>query len=168
MDLARVKREIVIMVQKYKYILLVLTVGVLLLMIPGKPSIEKEMNDNDSIVPSEPDFAQQLSETLSNIHGAGKVMVMLSQEQGERIIYQTDSDYTQRDGSTDTKTQTIIIKDKDRNESGLIYQRNPPIYHGAIVIAEGASDPTVKLALIDAVSKLTGLGADRISVIKMK
>jgi stage III sporulation protein AG len=36
------------------------------------------------------------------------------------------------------------------------------------VVCQGADDPVVKLLIVDAVSKVTGLGADKISVMKMK
>ena len=47
-------------------------------------------------------------------------------------------------------------------------QVNPPTYLGAIIICEGADDANIRLAVVDAVSKVTGLGANRISVLKMK
>jgi stage III sporulation protein AG len=39
---------------------------------------------------------------------------------------------------------------------------------GAIVVCQGGDQPTVRLAILDAVSKVTGLGADKISILKMK
>jgi stage III sporulation protein AG len=36
------------------------------------------------------------------------------------------------------------------------------------VICQGAADPAVRLAVVEAVADATGLGADRISVLKMK
>jgi stage III sporulation protein AG len=65
-------------------------------------------------------------------------------------------------------SDTVIITDSSRNESGLIRQVNPPVYLGAIVLCQGGDRPSVRLAIVDAVSKVTGLGADRISVLKMK
>ena len=109
-----------------------------------------------------------MEDILSCVEGAGQVKVMLSISKGESSVYQTDSSYSQSENNTDTRTQTIIVSDNNRNESGLVYQKNPPVYQGAIVLAEGAEDPQVKLAIVDAVMDVTGLGADRISVLKMK
>ena len=39
---------------------------------------------------------------------------------------------------------------------------------GAIVVCQGGDNATVRLAIIEAVSNVTGLGADKISVLKMK
>ena len=60
------------------------------------------------------------------------------------------------------------MTDNQRAESGLVCQRFPPIYKGAIIVAEGGDLASVKLAIVDAVSDATGLGADKISVLKME
>jgi stage III sporulation protein AG len=93
---------------------------------------------------------------------------MLSISQSEKTIYQTDSTYSQSDDHADSRTQTILISDNQRNETGLVHQKHSPVYQGAIVLAEGADLASVKLAIVDAVSDITGLGADKISVLKMK
>ena len=41
-------------------------------------------------------------------------------------------------------------------------------YLGAVVVCDGADSATVRLRIMQAVSALTGLGSDKISVIKMK
>ena len=110
----------------------------------------------------------QLEELLCYLKGAGKVKVMLSVAKGEQIIYQTDSTYSNHENSSDTRTQTILTTDSERNETGLIHQKNPPVYLGAVVLAQGAENPVVKLAIVEAVSNVTGLGTDKISVLKMQ
>ena len=111
---------------------------------------------------------EKLASILSQVDGAGKVQVILTAAAGEEIIYQTNNDLTSNDESNSTDVDTVTITDSERNQTGLIRQVNPPIYQGAIVVCQGADDPTVQLAIVDAVSKLTGLGANRISVLKMK
>jgi stage III sporulation protein AG len=139
------------------------------MMIPSRESASGPKTESESKeVLQNVDLATELSEILSNVQGAGKVKVMLTESEGERTLYQTDTTYSQSDTNTNTKTQTILITDNDRNETGLIHQKNPPIYRGAVVLAQGADEPTVRLAIVDAVSKVTGLGADKISVLKMK
>jgi len=70
--------------------------------------------------------------------------------------------------TTITRITTITVTGTNRNEEGLIKQINPPTYLGAIIICQGADSASVRLAIVDAVSKLTGLGADSIAVLKMK
>ena len=110
----------------------------------------------------------QLEDILCQIEGAGRVSVMLSIAQGERMIYQTDNTHSKSEDSADTRTQTIVVSDSQRNENGLVQQKYPPIYQGAIILAQGANLPSVKLAIVEAVCDITGLGSDKISVLKMK
>ena len=152
---------------KYKYVILILIIGMLFMLQPSKE--EKEVPQVETVaIQAQEELCRQLEEILMNMYGAGDVMVMLSESQGESTIYQTDTTSSVGDKGTDTKTQTILITDSQRNEAGLVYQKNPPVYQGAIIIAQGADQPSVKLAIVDAVSKITGLGANKISVLKMK
>ena len=169
MELKKWSGSIKTWIAKYKYALIVLLVGLLLMMIPSRePASGLKTESESKEVLKNVDLATELSEILSNVQGAGKVKVMLTESEGERTLYQTDTTYSQSDTNTNSKTQTILITDSDRNETGLIHQKNPPIYRGAVVLAQGADEPTVRLAIVDAVSKVTGLGADKISVLKMK
>ena len=83
-------------------------------------------------------------------------------------VYQTNDDVSVSDGNSTTQISTVLITGADREEYGLVRQVNPPVYKGAVVVCQGADDPKVQLAIVDAVSTVTGLGADRISVLKMK
>ena len=169
MDIVKLKNRITEAIGKYKYVGIVLLAGVILMMLPGK-DIQNTAKPLQQTTEStgENSLQEQLEKILGEIAGAGKVKVMLAVAQGERIIYQTDSAYTQSENNTDSRTQTILITDSNRNETGLVHQKNPPVYQGAIVLAQGADNPSVKLAIAEAVSDITGLGTDRISILKMR
>ena len=153
--------------EKYKYVWIVLCVGILLMLVPGNKDTPEAADAIPEATQPEDSVEERLEAILSQMNGAGKVRVMLSVYQGEQTIYQTDSDHSQSEHGTDSRTQTILITDKNRNETGLVHQINPPKYLGAIVLCQGADDPVVKLSIVEAVGKITGLGADRISVLKM-
>ena len=72
------------------------------------------------------------------------------------------------DSGNSAKTETVIVTDGQRTESGLVSQVNPPSYLGAIVVCQGADSPAIKYAITQAVAKITGLGTDAICVLKMK
>ena len=168
MDFLKHKKRITEAILKYKYVWIVLLAGMMLMMIPERKE-ERQNQQSQQVVSAVPESVRdQLETILCHISGAGRVEVMLTVAQGEHIIYQTDSTYTQGENTTDTRTQTILVTDSQRNETGLVRQKNPPIFQGAIILAEGADRPTVKLAIVEAVADVTGLGADRISVLKMK
>ena len=169
MDIIKLKSRISDAVGKYKYVWIVLAAGMVLMMIPGKSdqTAHKEAQQSD-FAAEESSMEDQLEEILGQIDGAGEVKVMLGVAQGERIVYQTDSTHSQSDADTDTRTQTILVTDSERNETGLVHKIDPPVYRGAIVLAHGADNSTVRLAIVNAVSNVTGLGADKISVVKMR
>ena len=154
-------------VTKYKYAALVLVIGVGLLLLPNKNTKQGEpvvaINTETQSV-----NADALAQILKTVDGAGEVQVMLSVGAGEKTVYQTDTDMTADGESSSTKTQTVLTTDSQRNETGLISQINPPEYLGAIVVCEGADNSAVRLALTQAVAKITGLGSDKICVLKMK
>ena len=169
MDFEKIRKRINDLFDKYKYVCLVLLVGIVLMIIPGRKLQSEQIVKEENIVATEEiSMEHKIENILSCVKGAGQVKVMLSIAKGECSVYQTDSSYVQSDNNTDTRTQTILVTDNNRNETGLIYQKNPPVYQGAIVLAQGADDPKVKLAIVDAIMDVTGLGADRISVLKMQ
>ena len=112
--------------------------------------------------------SELLGDILSQIHGAGKVQVMLTVASGEETHFQTDIKQSNSEQTDSSQSDTVIITDADRNQAGLIKQINPPVYRGAIIVCQGADSASVRLAIVDAVAKVTGLSADRICVLKMK
>ena len=109
-----------------------------------------------------------MSQLLSNVEGAGQVEVMLTIASGEEVIYQIDENRSIADSSNNNNSHTVTVTNSDRDQEGLVKQVNPATYKGAIILCQGANDPTVRLQIVEAVSKITGLGANCISVLKMK
>ena len=168
MDWTAIKHWLVDFLRKYKYVAIIFIAGLILMLLPSGKSDSSDATvitkETDSIMTLE----QQLSEFLSYVKGAGEVKVILTVSAGEETFYQTNDDYSAGNDSSSTRTDTVTVTDAERNETGLIRQVNPPTYLGAIVVCQGADSPAVRLAIIEAVSKATGLGSDRISVLKMK
>lgn len=154
-------------IKKYRFVTLILIIGLILITLPV-PSQEKTITTVDSTGEPELSLDEQLVSVLEKIHGAGKVDVLLSIASGEEILYQTNYEETSDADSTKKRSEVITVTDSERNQNGLIRQRIAPSYQGAIIICQGADDPVVRLSIVDAVSKLTGLGANKISVLKMK
>lgn len=143
--------------RKYRYVLLVLLAGLALMLLPGPAETAQEPVQ---LLP-EPETANmetRLEAILGRISGAGEVAVMLTESAGETVIYQTDGE----------NGDTVLVTDAQRNEEGLVRSREPPRYLGAVVVCRGADSAAVRLAIVEAVSNVTGLGSDRISVLKME
>lgn len=154
--------------KKYKYPLIVLLVGIILMVIPTGSKKQTQGNMPEATEAFQVSTEEKLAEILSSIKGAGNVKVMLTIQAGEEYFYQADTNATQSDATSSTTTDTVILTDKNRTQSPLIRQILGPKYQGAIILCTGANDPSVKLSIIDAVSKITGLGSDKISVLELK
>ena len=111
---------------------------------------------------------QQLSNLLSQMEGAGKVQVLLTQATGEKTTYQADSDSSTGQSSETERTDTVLVTDSSRNQTGLVCRVDPPTYLGAVVLCQGAENSAVRLAITEAVANATGLGYHKITILKMK
>lgn len=157
-------KQLIQLLKKYKYALIVVCIGLLLMWIPGRETADTGQSKPAESMPVEKELAVKLEQILSKIQGAGEVKVLLSESRGEKIIYQTDTS-----GSGDNlRVDTVILTDSQREQSGLTQTVLAPEYLGAIIVCQGADRADVRLAIVEAVSDLTGLGADKISVLKMK
>ena len=145
---------------KYKYPILVVLVGLGLLLLPTR---ETEMPPVPVETVREASLEQRLEELLGQIEGAGTVRVLLTEDVGRETVWQTD---VQSDADS-VREDTVILEDSDRNEIGLVRRTTEPSYRGAVILCQGADAPSVKLAIVEAVRCVTGLGADQISVQKM-
>ena len=163
MDFRNRSKELIEKIKQYKYVALTIGIGLIFMLIPFSPGEKSTEAERIESFP-EQTVEERLAEILSRVKGAGNVEVLLTCSAGEEYVYQTNSDKS----DNSMKIETVIITDAGRAENGLICQVKSQVYRGAIVVCQGADDPTVKLLLVDAVSKVTGLGTDKISVLKMK
>lgn len=166
MDTGVPKRRINDWFFKYKYPILVVLVGLGLMLLPtGGP--EEPVPDPVETTAVE-SLEARLEALLSQIQGAGRVRVLLTEESGRETLYQTDST-SESDGASGRRTDdTVLVEDGTRAETGLIRQTLEPTYRGAVVLCQGADQAAVRLAIVEAVRCVTGLRTDQISVQKMK
>ena len=101
---------------------------------------------------------------LSSMDGVGRVELMLTTSGSEEIFYQTD---TRVSGDTREET-TVFSSTQSTQKTPVVTKTKSAPYLGAVVVCDGADSATVRLRIMQAVSALTGLGSDKISVIKMK
>ena len=152
---------------KYRYVLLILLAGLVLMMLPeGEKKTEPVQTAVQQQAP--PDLQTSLANILGKIDGAGKVEVLLTEAVGPKTHYQMDEDSSADENSRDIRRETVVITGADREEIGLVLHIDAPVYQGAIVLCQGADSAGVRLAIVEAVANATGLGSDKISVLKMK
>ena len=95
---------------------------------------------------------------LSDIQGAGKTRVVLTLKSGSQILAQN----VERDGERSPPPPSRWDRGGDGGGGAPLHSDAP--VSGALVVCPGGGDPAVQLRLLEAVSALTGLGSDRISI----
>ena len=130
-------------------------------------------DDNDS---SEDELETKLEGILSKMEGVGKVSVMITYSKGSEIVpMQNETSKISSTQETDSDGGTRVIEETDKTTE-IIYSNGSnietqtvinPVVRGAIVIAEGASNATVKSNIVSAVEAITGLATYKVQVFEM-
>ena len=160
-------RKLLPLVQKYKWILLALLAGVLLLLWPSGESKEKsssETAETGSVCFDLEELEDRIAKTLSKIEGAGDVSLVLTVKGGIECIYAVDTEYSEESDAYEENTTTVLISTGSGTEEAAVVQQVYPEFQGALVVCEGGDDPVIKLLITQAVSALTGLRTDKITV----
>ena len=152
---------------RYRYVLLVVGLGILMMLIPTGSRQESQSELPPEPLTEERFVDEELADILSQIKGVGRVRVMLTEATAAETVYQTDRDSTESADSTTLRTETVIIS-VGNSDNGLVRTITPPTYLGAIIVCQGGDNPSVRLAVAQAVSVVTGISMDRITVLKMK
>lgn len=169
MEIKLIKDKALRFAQKYQYVILIVVIGLALLVLPSRK--QKQNNSTLSAQKQEQQgdkLENMLSVLLSKISGAGRVEVLLTLHTGEEYTFQTNESSNSSQDTVSKQTDTVTITDSGHNQTGLIRKTLAPTYRGAVIICEGAENPTVRLAIVEAVANATGLSTNRISVLKMK
>lgn len=126
---------------------LILIIGTVIILFSGI----KPKSENTNIMGSEniKREEERLSEILSQIDGAGNVSVMISYEST-----------MEKDIAYDGTNERAITSGGDV----LVRKELYPKVKGVIVIADGAANPGIKQSIKEAVTAVTGAGANRVCV----
>lgn len=141
-------------------------------------STEQQMEVNDRTTERRDALEQRMIEVLSKIRGAGRVDVLVTYETNGEIvtatIRQTDEDVKDANGTAGNETSRSLreVTEPATVETGngyapIVLYEKEPIVRGVVVVAEGASDLSVRAKLQAAVHAATGIPIDRIEVFEM-
>lgn len=131
--------------------------------------VQEDISEKDEL-------EQKLEDILSKMEGVGNVSVMITYIQSSEVIpmqnvnstvsttQETDSDGGTRIVEQTDTSKEIIYTDGTNIETQTVIN---PIVKGAIVIAEGASNATVKTNIVSAVEAITGLATYKVQVFEM-
>jgi len=147
---------------KYRYALLAVAAGALLLLLPtgsgGKEEAPREEQAGAFDVEA---FEEKLEDALSRVEGAGEVRVVLTLDSGSRQVLAQDRE---QDGEGGGSTAVVTVGRGSGTQEVVPLQVFSPNFRGALVVCPGGGEPRVALALTEAVSALTGLRSDKIAV----
>lgn len=157
---------------RYKYVLLVAALGVVLLLWPWK---EKEETAQSAVQPAEvssdvAELERKMEEILAKISGVGRVDVMLTLESGGELVLAADntlrySGSPQNPDNYDRSSETVTVSGGNGTEVVVTQERSAK-FRGALIVCEGGDNDKVRLKIVEAVCALTGLGADRVAVVR--
>ena len=145
--------------------------------LPVNSTVETEVSSQNSVSSEELDNEKDIEKILSQIDGAGKVSVLITYVSGKEIVPATDVKKTEN--STNEKdngggTRNITQNDSENKvvyseaEGGvkkpIVIKEILPQVKGVVVVADGASDSTVRENIVKAIEVLTEVAPHKISV----
>lgn len=166
------QQRVVPLAVKYRAVLIVLLAGVLLLASGGHSAKTDTANTAETEAqPSSFDltaFEQTLCDKLAAVDGVGRVELMLSLEQSGEAVYAVNTRQTTgMDSSESFESDLTILSDGSYGEKPVTVKNLLPTFRGAVILCDGADNAQVRLAVTQAVSTVCGIGADKVTVLKM-
>lgn len=161
------REKVVEIWKKYQIPLLILVVGIALMLIPTRKFSAEKSEEKASVQPfSLADTQAEMERILGNMVGVGRVNVMLTLKSGNALQLAEDKDYSEREAEKKQGSQVVKLNRGSGTQEVVITNEIYPTFLGAVVVCDGANDPAVRLTVTEAVSVLTGLSSDKISVAK--
>lgn len=108
----------------------------------------------------------ELTEIISSINGVGECRVMITLENTMESVYATDVEIKNNDAATDQKDEYVIY-DSENGETPVLIKEFLPKVQGVTVVCSGGEDTAVKENIIEAVTSLFNIPANRVSVSKI-
>ena len=165
------KEKLISYVKKYRYVALVVLAGVVLMLLPSGKGEQQTVSDqpvNVSEAYSLAETEKRLEQLLGRIRGVGQVQVMLTLKSGSSLQLAENRSTSLRDTEDRQDRDVVTLNRGSGYEDVVVTEQTYPVYQGAVVVCQGAGDSGVNLAVIQAVSVLTGLGSDKITVVQWK
>ncbi len=149
---------------------------------PGMAETASPWGESTRLQAQEESLARNLEERLSQIQGAGRVMVMISLEEGTG--YQLAENRNSQERRTEERDiqggirtiteanhsdQPVILRQAGGgNDEPLVLRATSPKVRGVLVIADGAADPVILVRLTEAVRTLLDLPGNKVKVLPRK
>ena len=169
-QLSELQKRLSAGISKFRLPLLIFAAGLLLMLLPtGKRSTQAvqtaaQAAQTQELTPSQ----EEMEAILSRIDGVGRVDLLLTLRASGASVYQTDTRTVTSGSGTTEECQTVFGQTSGSGKEPVVQTTLAPQYQGALVVCDGADRASVRLAVVQAVTSLTGLGSNQIAVVKMK
>ena len=169
-QLSELQKRLSAGISKFRLPLLIFAAGLLLMLLPtGKRSTQAVQTaaqeaQTQELTPSQ----EEMEAILSRIDGVGRVDLLLTLRTSGASVYQTDTRTVTSGSGTTEECQTVFGQTSGSGKEPVVQTTLAPQYQGALVVCDGADRASVRLAVVQAVTSLTGLGSNQIAVVKMK
>ena len=162
------KEKLISYVKKYKYVALVVLVGVVLMLLPSGKGEQQDTVEpvNVSEGYSLAETERRMEQVLGRIRGVGQVQVMLTLKSGSSLQLAENRSDSLRDTEARQERDVVTLNRGSGYEDVVVTEQTYPVYQGAVVVCKGADSSAVRLAITETVQALTGLASDRIQVVK--
>lgn len=157
---------------RYKLVLLAAAAGLVLLTWPGdgervETTPQPQISDGESSLRQ---LEKEMESILSKMNGVGRVDVMLTLQSGTELVLASNttlrySGSPHNPDDYDRSSETVTVSGGSGDDVVVTQERSPQ-YRGALVVCDGGDNDAIRLRVVEAVSALTGLGSDRIAVVR--
>lgn len=110
---------------------------------------------------------KKLTNIVSSIDGVGECEVMITFEYSNENVYATDSE-NKNDESSQSNKDEYVLYDSQNGEKALLIKEKYPTVQGVSVVCSGGDNVEVREAVINTVTSLFNISANRVSVSKIK
>lgn len=157
--------------KKIKIITILGALGIVLILLSGFTGDSQKSSNTAKEQISYEEYTQQLEEKLTNIissiSGVGECEVMITLENSYESVYATNSEFKNNDDSVNQKDEYVIY-DADSGETPVLIKEYMPKVMGVSVVCSGGENIEVKEKIIESVTALFNISANRVSVSKIK
>lgn len=155
---------------RWKYAALVAAAGVALLLLTSGGEKSADKVPDESVQDAVQETQTNMERILAKIDGVGELHLMLTADTGteRRLAQDTELSYSGDTTAPDDyqrKSETVLTGGSG-SQAPVVTGTRCPTWRGALVVCQGGGDAQVRLAVTAAVASLTGLGSDRITVVK--
>ena len=146
---------------KFEYIvvaiLLIAVLAVVLFTFGGSAKTTAGETDTDKYVSV---MEEKLEKVLSKVEGASKVSVVITVSSGIATEIAKEEKSVTENGKTTTSTSPVLVGGKP-----IILREVYPEITGVLIVAKGADNIRVKMALLDAATTTLGITCDKIQIL---